>query len=155
MLAQLRRVPFFKDFPEEELEEIGAQLHSRRVPQGEVVFAEGTPGAALYLIESGQVRVVSDAASQRQVLATLAAGDFFGEMALLTDEPRSAGVIASMDTGLWALRKADFDRLLRTHPTIAVTLSRVLSRRLRHSNTSLGWRAESLRLRSRVPAPGC
>lgn len=43
MLAQLRRVPFFKDFPEEELEEIGAQLHLKRFAQGEVVFAEDTP----------------------------------------------------------------------------------------------------------------
>jgi NTE family protein len=137
MLAQLRRVPFFKDFPQEELEEIGAQLQFKRIPQGEVVFAEGATGDALYLIESGQVRVVSGAASQRQALATLSAGDFFGEMALLTDEPRSAGVVASMDTGVWALRKADFDRLLQNHPTIAVALSRVLSRRLSEVNRQI------------------
>ncbi len=137
MLAQLRRVPFFKDFPEEELEEIGSQLQFKRFAQGDVVFNEGTPGDALFLIESGQVRVVSDTASQQQVLATLAAGDFFGEMALLTEEPRSAGVVASVDTGLWALRKADFDRLLQAHPAIAVTLSRVLSRRLSEVNHQL------------------
>lgn len=129
-VEQLRGVPLFADLPRDALQGISKRLLLRHVPKDELVYAEGTPGNALYIIESGQVRIFSDAENEREVFAHLQAGDFFGEMALLTGKSRSSAARAETNTNLWMLYRSDFDELLVHYPAISLALSRTLSERL-------------------------
>jgi NTE family protein len=134
MHQNLRRIPFFSELPGDVLKAISARLHLERYKKGEVVFAEGGSGDSMYLIESGQVKVVSNMDGEERLFAYLGPGNFFGEMALLLSEPRSATVKVDIDAELWVLHKADMDELLKQYPSIAVTISRELSRRLRETD---------------------
>jgi NTE family protein len=134
MHQNLRRIPFFSELPEDLLQAISAKLHLKRYRKGEVIFVEGGSGDSMYLIESGQVKVVSGTDEEEKLFAYLGPGNFFGEMALLLGEPRSATVKVDIDTELWVLHKTDMDELLEQHPSIAVTISRELSRRLRETD---------------------
>jgi len=134
MHQNLRRIPFFSQLPDDVLKAISARLHLERYRKGEVVFVEGGSGDSMYLIESGQVKVVSDMDGEERLFTYLGPGNFFGEMALLLGEPRSATVKVDIDAELWVLHKADMDELLEQYPFIAVTISRELSRRLRETD---------------------
>ena len=126
----LRTVPLFRDLPQEALRAIARRLLVRHVPAGEVVFAEGSTGDALYVVESGEVQIVTGAGAGTKVLATLRTGEYFGEMALLTGKSRSTGARAVRDTNLWMLYRTDFEELLVRHPSISLALNRALSERL-------------------------
>ena len=130
----IRRVPIFSSCSEEVVERIGALLERVRVSAAEPVFREGDESADLYVVGSGQLRVVSDAATEKVVFSHLAPGEFFGEMALITGAPRSAAVIATTDSELWRLTKSDFEAVQTQHPEIAVEISRILGERLRRGN---------------------
>ncbi len=129
-LSGLRRIPFFRELPDEILNLIGGKLRREHYVKDEVVFVEGGLGNAMYLIESGQVAVVSQSGPQEKILSYFGPGAFFGEMALLLGERRSATVRVTIDADLLVLHKADLDELLVQYPTIALTFSRELSRRL-------------------------
>jgi NTE family protein len=127
----LHRIPFFKSLPSTTLAAISAKLRRVHFEHGQVVFVENSLGDSMYLIESGQVKVsVSTEAGPEKVINFLGPGNFFGEMALLLNQRRSATVTVSLDADLWMLRKTDMDELLADHPEIALQLSRELSRRL-------------------------
>jgi NTE family protein len=128
----LRRIPFFKGLPPETLLAIAAKLQKKHLVHGEIVFAEDTKGDSMYLIESGQVKVSIGAIVGRQerVINFLGPGNFFGEMALLLDQRRSATVTVTIDADLWQLRKIDLDDILVDHPEVALNLTREISRRL-------------------------
>jgi len=130
MLHNLRRIPFFSKLPDTELQAISEHLRRERYLKGQVIFNEGEEGDALYLIESGQVQVVTGSLPEEKILAYLGPGNFFGELALLLDEPRSATVRVVIDIEVWVLRKQDLEALLEDHPIIALQMSRELSRRL-------------------------
>jgi len=130
MLQNLRRIPFFSSLPDTELRAISERLQRERYLKGQVIFSEGQEGDALYLIDSGQVKVVTGPAEEEKILAYLGPGNFFGELALLLDEPRSATVRVVIDVEVWVLRKGELEDLLEDHPIIALQMSRELSRRL-------------------------
>ena len=132
MNQNLRRIPFFQGLSDEVLQAIQARMKLRRYKKGDVVFVEGAPADSMYIIESGQVQIVAEGKGGQPgtVLAHLGPGFFFGEMALLTGDRRSATVRVVIDAELWELHKNDLDELLREHPHIALTISRELSRRL-------------------------
>jgi predicted acylesterase/phospholipase RssA/CRP-like cAMP-binding protein len=134
MHQNLRRIPFFSELPGDVLKAISARLHLERYRKGEVVFFEGSSGDSMYLIESGQVKIVSNINGEERLFAYLGPGNFFGEMALLLGEPRSATIKVDIDAELWVLQKADMDELLEQYPAIAVTISRELSHRLRETD---------------------
>src|SRR3989442_2118021 len=93
---------------------------------------EDDPGDALYVVATGQVKVVLIGEDGREViLSVLGEGDFFGEMSLIDEEPRSAHVIAMEDSNLLVIRREDFQSILQQSPGIAMGLLRELSRRLR------------------------
>lgn len=129
---KLLHIPFFRSLPQEALSAISAKLKRVEFEQGDVVFAENSLGDAMYLIESGQVKVSvnTEAGQQEKIINYLGPGNFFGEMALLLDQRRSATVTVTIDADLWMLRKADMDELLVDHPEIALQITRELSRRL-------------------------
>jgi CRP/FNR family cyclic AMP-dependent transcriptional regulator len=135
----MRRVPLFSQLNDDELGRISEPARERSYPKNSVILFEDDPGDALYVVVTGQVKVVLIGEDGREViLSVLGTGDFFGEMALIDDEPRSAHVIAMEDANLLVLRREDFQNCLQETPTIAFGLLRALSRRLRHADTKIG-----------------
>lgn len=128
----LRRVPLFSSLTEEEIGEMFDVARERGYPKNSVILFEDDPGDALYVVVGGRVKVVLIGEDGKEViLSVLKDGDFFGEMALIDDEPRSAHVIAMEDTDLLVLRREDFQRCLEGQPRMALSLLRALSGRLR------------------------
>jgi CRP/FNR family cyclic AMP-dependent transcriptional regulator len=138
-LSVLQKVPLFHSLPEAEIAPFGDLMRERSYPKGSVILFEDDPGDALYVVANGQVKVVLIGEDGREViLSVLGEGTFFGEMALLDDEPRSAHVIAMEDSAVLALRREDFRTRLRNSPEVAIALLRELSRRLRRADDQIG-----------------
>jgi len=138
-LEVLRKVPLFAGLPETELVAFAELVRERSYPKGSVILFEDDPGDALYLVATGQVKVVLIGEDGREViLSVLGEGSFFGEMALIDDQPRSAHVIAMTDATVLMLRREDFQARLRRSPEIAIGLLRELSRRLRRADEKIG-----------------
>jgi len=128
----LAHVPLFSGLAANELDSLGEALRPRRYARGDLIFQQGDPGDAFYVIENGEVKVVLSSSDGREaILAILGPGHFFGELSLLDGDPRSADVIAKEDCTLLALRREDFLAFLRAYPRAAEALLAVLSRRLR------------------------
>lgn len=130
---KLRRIPFFGGLPAEMIEELAGRLQLERYRNGEVVFTEGSPGDSLYFIESGQVKVSLGSGRDERIINYLGPGNFFGEMAVLLNQRRTATVTVVIDADLWVLRKADLSSLLDRYPTAAIQFIEELSRRLTDS----------------------
>ncbi|HEU5319046.1 MAG TPA: Crp/Fnr family transcriptional regulator [Chloroflexota bacterium] len=146
----LARVGLFEGLPQSELEQLAALVRQRRYRRGVTIFREGDPGAALYLIESGQVRIgITSEDGKELVIALLGPGDFFGDLALLDGAPHSADAFAREDCSLLLLQRSDFQRYLASRPEIANHLLGVLSRRLRR-NTQMLQEAAFLDVSARV-----
>ena len=138
-LDDLRRVPLFSDLSEGDLVRFAEVTREREYPRNSVILFEDDPGDSLYIVSTGQVKVVLIGEDGREViLSVLNDGDFFGEMSLIDDEPRSAHVIAMKDSRLLVLRRDDFQQQINQHPSIAVKLLRVLVQRLRRADAKIG-----------------
>jgi len=134
----LRAVPLFRQVAEADLRSLGQLVREYKHPKGSLILTQGSVGETLFLIRSGQVKVTVASEDGREViLSVLGAGSFFGEMALLDDEPRSAHVIAMEDTVSLQLRRDDFRSRLRLAPELAIALLRELSRRLRRADDTI------------------
>jgi signal transduction histidine kinase len=104
----------------------------RRFPAGEPIFTEGDPGHALYVINRGRVEISALVADgERKILAHVTDGDFFGEMAVLDDQPRSASAVAEVESEIWEVSRDELLRVLERSPQVAVSLLRAFSQRLR------------------------
>jgi len=131
----LVRSPLFAQLSPAELEKLAALFRRRRYRAGEPVFREGDPGTALYVVETGEVKILLGGLEGKEVaLALLGPGGFFGELALLDGEPRSADAVVTVPTELLVLPREDFLRFLPEVPAVAVTMLSVLSRRLRRTD---------------------
>ncbi len=104
---------------------------------GDIVFSEGQDGAEMYIIQSGEVEILKQTDGEQVRLALLEEGDFFGEMAILEDLPRTASARAATDCALVRIDRGTFDQLVRHDPEIAVRMLRKLSFRLRQAGPSL------------------
>ena len=100
-------------------------------PMGDIIFSEGEIGNEMYIIQTGTVELVKTIGKETRVLATLEKGDFFGEMSVLEDLPRTASARAKTDVELVRINGATFDSMLKGNTEIAVRMMRKLSRRLR------------------------
>lgn len=129
-VERLHALPLFQDADRDALNAIAERLVLRHYPAGELIYAEGTPGDAMYFCESGRVKLVSDAATEAELLHRISAGESFGEMALLTGRTRAEAAKAIDDTTLWVLYKTEYDDLIVQHPALSLALSRALSTRL-------------------------
>ena len=135
----LQSVPLFSQLSEEDVASISRATRNRTYPKNSVIVFEDDPGDALFVVKSGQVKVVLIGEDGREViLSVLGGGDFFGEMSLIDDQPRSAHVIAMEDSKLLVLYREDFHRCLERSPRIALGLLRALSRRLRSADDKIG-----------------
>ena len=102
--------------------------------ENERIFSEGQPGKEMYVVESGSIRIFLTTQSRELTLTVLKRGDFFGEMALLEDLPRSASAAAIERTRLIAIGKTDFKFLIQEHPDIAMKVLGRFSSRLRDAD---------------------
>ncbi len=135
----LKRVPLFSDLSEAERARFAEVAREREYPKNSVILFEDDPGDALYIVSSGQVKVVLIGEDGREViLSVLSDGDFFGEMSLIDDEPRSAHVIAMRDSRLLVLRRDDFQAQIQQHPSVALKVLKVLVQRLRRADAKIG-----------------
>lgn len=121
----LRKVPFFRDFPAEEFALIARVMRPHTFESGEVIVSQGEPGDSLFLIARGVVRIALEQEGVSHDVATLMAGDFIGEMALLHREPRSATARAVTPAILYELGRSDMNHLIETHPLVRSALQEV------------------------------
>ncbi len=136
--AFLRSLDIFQPLADDALARLAARLKERRLREGQIVFRQGEAGDAMYFVLEGRVRVVStDPEGQPRVLAFIGAGGFFGEMALLTGDPRSTDVVAATDTTLLELRRDDFEERVASHPLVLRQLVRLLAERQAATNARL------------------
>jgi CRP-like cAMP-binding protein len=129
----LAKVPLFASCTTEEIERIATAAQENDFDAGQLIITQGTPGQAFYLILSGRVEILRDGRS----FGAYGPGDFFGEMSLLDNAPRSATIRALDPTRCLMLSSWDFKALLEEYPSIAVKLLEVLSRRLRVADERL------------------
>lgn len=119
MIEILKQIPFFSQLSQEDLTAIGQTVQMQYFGPGQVIFEQGDYGEEMYIIKRGKVEVVRD----YSIIAELSDHDFFGEMALVSEEPRNASVKAVTETEVLVLKKTDFRQLLETKSSIASTVS--------------------------------
>src|SRR4051812_48214265 len=123
----LEAVPLFAGFSAEMQARLSELMKSRRLAKGQALFLKGDPGEHLYVIRSGEVKLVlSGGEGQESILEVMRAGDYFGEMALFDEEPRSADAVAAQESVLLSLHRDDFRGLVRAFPEMAFTIFRAL-----------------------------
>jgi CRP-like cAMP-binding protein len=129
----LAQIELFAELPKTDLARLASTTVVRNFKKGDVIVREGEIGVAFYLISKGGVEVVKGlGTSQEQLLATLSAGNFFGEMALFDNQVRSASVRAANDCECLVLTKWDFNAELTGNGCrIAIALLAALARRIR------------------------
>ena len=131
----LSRVPLFSDLSAAELERIGSVAVPRAYTKNVRVFHEGDRSDACYIVRSGELRVTREHSDGRAIaLATLAAGDIFGELAMLDGGTRSASVETLTECELLALPASNLRRVIADHGNIAAKLIVAITRRLRETN---------------------
>lgn len=140
----LKRVPLLKDLSEEDLGKIAAVSHEERVEDGAHIVEIGDPGDSLYLLVEGAAQVLYPGRSADFELASLAPGDFFGEMALLNDRPRSATVRALEPARLLVVSKEDFQKVMLEAPAVAVKLLEMMSYRIRNADEQISGLSEKV-----------
>lgn len=130
----LAEVPFLRGLTRPDLQELATSLRRRRFNRDEVVFHRDDPGSSLFIVESGSVKIALTSDEGKEViLALLRHGDFFGELALLDDEPRSANAVAMEASLLVALPRKDFLEFLEQHPKACLSLMASLGKEVREA----------------------
>ncbi len=127
----LKKVPIFRMLGKESIDFIVERLKFKTFQANEVICKSGDPGDEMYIIISGETDILIGEPGQEQVVATLGSGDYFGEMALLTGESRSATVRTKDASETFVLYKNDFDVILERFPSISLSMGKIVSQRLR------------------------
>jgi CRP/FNR family transcriptional regulator, cyclic AMP receptor protein len=139
--ATLRSVPLFASLDSKATAELGEYLTIHDYPKLATIFRNGDPGDAMYLIDVGKVRIsITDADGAVVTLAELGAGDFFGEMAILDGQGRSANATAIEGARLAKLTRDDFLSFMRSDPRVTLELLTALTARLRRTDELLRHR---------------
>jgi CRP-like cAMP-binding protein len=134
----LKSVPFFSNLSRDDVGALANRLIIRRFGTDQIIFHLGDPAGLLYIITDGKIKIShSSADGQEAVLAILGAGDFFGELALLDDSPRSATAEAIESTETLTLHRDDFLSFLDSNPAFARHVLNILARRIRHLNNQI------------------
>jgi CRP/FNR family cyclic AMP-dependent transcriptional regulator len=136
--AFLRRMPIFVGIGESQLEMLAAGSVRRSFPRGRSIVAEGETSQAFYLLLSGRAKVQrSDSEGKEVILAILGPGEFFGEMSLIDDAPRSASVITIEPCDFIAVNKESFKAMLASSTDMCLAIMRGIVRRLREADKKI------------------
>src|SRR5437762_3850550 len=137
----LRGVPLFAALDDAAAEELCSYLHPVELKAGSSLFRVGDSGDAMYIIESGRVRItVTDADGREVILASLGHGDFFGEMAMLDGHGRSADAAVTEDSRLAVLTRENFLNFVSSDSRIVLEMLSAITRRLRRTDDLLRHR---------------
>jgi len=131
-LELLKQVPLFEGLSRGDLEEVEQNSEEVDVPAGQVLTREGSPGSEFFVIIDGSVTVDHGG----QTVRTMGAGDFFGEIALLDDSPRTATATTAAPTKLLVLSRREFRSLMQGHPSIEACVLRCLIQRIKEHDPS-------------------
>jgi CRP-like cAMP-binding protein len=143
-LLALKQVELLGQLSLEELEAVAQRAQEAEYLPGELIVREGDPGDRLYLLLEGEVRVVKGYETPNELpLGTMRAVDYFGEMAVLSDEPRAATILAACPARLLSLDGGSFRELILQHPEISFSIFRVLTARLRAAESRLAGGSEA------------
>ncbi len=135
----LRAVPLFSSVPDEQLRTLATVVTRKSVTRGATIMVAGDQTDSLYIILSGRLKVMmSDAEGKEVILSILGPGEFFGEMGLIDDSPRSASVLAIEPCELLSIAKRDFNKCLADNFEMAMAVMRGLVRRLREADRKIG-----------------
>jgi len=128
----LRNIALFSGLSETDMAAVSSLAVTRSFPKNTLVICEGDTSDSLYVVLSGKVKVfLSDEEGKEVTLNLQGSGEYFGELAILDEAPRSASVMTVEDTRLAVLSKAAFERCMEQHATIALVVMRGLACRLR------------------------
>jgi CRP/FNR family cyclic AMP-dependent transcriptional regulator len=138
----LSKVPAFANLAPRDLKEVAAIVHKREYRAGEPVFYQGDPGLGMYIVEDGEVSIaILGKDGNEQELAVLGDGDFFGELALLDESPRSANAICKTDCTLIGFFRPDLFELIDKKNTLGIKivlkLAEIVAQRLRQTDKEL------------------
>ena len=137
-LDLLRRVPLFSLLTVAQAEVISGAVIKRRFKRGEALVEQGQKSNALFILLTGRARVMtSDSRGREVILATLAQGDYLGEMSIIDNEPHSASVRAEVQTDVLMLGRAEFARCLTENASMSLVVMRGLVKRLRHADRKI------------------
>jgi len=135
----LKSVPMFGSFPEDQLRALATMVTRRSAPRGSAIMFAGDPTDSLYIVISGRLKVMMGEADGKEViLSIIGPGEFFGEMGLIDDNPRSASVIAIEPCELLSVTKRAFKKCLVENVALAMAVLRVVVRRLREADRKIG-----------------
>jgi CRP/FNR family cyclic AMP-dependent transcriptional regulator len=140
--AVLKKVALFEGLTQGQLAKVAQIGHSRDYPAGAFLFREGESGQDMFVIEKGKVRISKTVPGiGEEALAILEPGQYFGEMAVIEDSPRSADAIAHVSCTVWVIERSKLDQLMFTDKDLAYvllwTFVRTLSERLRETNDKI------------------
>jgi CRP-like cAMP-binding protein len=137
----LAKIPVFESLTPKELRQVASIVHRRKYDAGEYIVRQNDPGLGMYVIESGDVNVLLEENGSTKQLVTLHEGNFFGEIALLDESPRSATVIAHTDAALIGFFRPDLFDIIKKSPAvglkIVLRLAELIGERLRNSNQEI------------------
>lgn len=137
-MALLKQIPLFNDLVPEQLAPLADVLEQRSYQKGQTILYQGDEGDSLFVIMCGRVRIYTLSPDGHELSFWICDdGDFFGEMALLSGEPRSASAEAMQDTEVLVLRRKAFRDHLLSNPPTAIRIIETLSQRLRRTNESV------------------
>lgn len=145
----LRRIPVFTSLSKSEMRLVEKIVYLRNYHEGEVIFVEGEPGAGMYVISSGKIRIcLGPHTDEEHEIALLESGDFFGELALIDDHPRSATAVALVPTRLIGFFRSELISIISRNPRLGVKLQQnmmqILVKRLRITDQRLNECNENL-----------
>jgi small-conductance mechanosensitive channel/CRP-like cAMP-binding protein len=126
----LMRIPFFETFRQDELEKIASRLRGRYYPSNQTIMKHGDEGHSMFLVGEGLLEAIIDGVNGHPIRAgTLATGDIFGEMSLLTGDPRSATIVTATDAILYEMSRDDIHEFITGRKEIAEHVSRIAAKR--------------------------
>ena len=138
----LRSVPLFQGLNEEDLSGLVSNLSELHFAAGQVIINQGEPGTEMFIVASGDVNIfLPGDASRRVSLKDIARGEYFGELALFDDKPRSASALATTHAVLLQLTRATLAAYLERRPSAAMSILQTMAGRLRETNALLSERA--------------
>ncbi len=140
----LAQIPLFQGLTDQDREVLATRLTEKTFKAGEIVFSQGDKGSSMYVVHSGAVQIYLPSAEKDQppvVLKDVRSGEYFGELAIFDDKPRSASVRALVDTVLMELTRDELAEHLGRSQNAAMTILSEMANRLRETNAMLSQRA--------------
>ncbi|HEY4157356.1 MAG TPA: DUF1003 domain-containing protein [Polyangiaceae bacterium] len=138
----LREIPMFQGLSEDDLSALAKSVQERTFAAGQVVINQGDRGTEMFIVANGHVNIfLPGEASRRVSLKDIARGEYFGELALFDDKPRSASALATTEATLLVLTRETLSNYLAERPRTAMVILETMSARLRETNAMLSERA--------------